>query len=139
MAVRDFAFHAHPSPDPSRKTDVVAHLSKLESFRNLRPGWDSYEAEPPNETALENARQVLLFLMDSESSLPVLVAPSAEGGVALVFARDSSKYADIECFNDGEVLAITSEPAQEPTIWPLTPDEEGFRTALERITTFLDA
>lgn len=138
MAVRDFAFNAHRSANP-RRSDVAAQLSKLDSFRRLRPGWDSYEADPPNETALENARQALLLFLGSESPLPVRVAPSAEGGVTLVFSWGGSKYADIECFNDGEVLAITSEPGQEPTIWPLALDKEGFDIALERITTFLDA
>ena len=126
MAVRDFAYHSRRFADPARRAEVATQLSRLDSFRSLQTGWDSYEAEPPNETALENARQVLLLFMESESSLPVRVAPSAEGGVALIFSKgDSSKYADIECFNDGEILAITSKPAQEPTIWPLTLDEEA--------------
>lgn len=139
MAVRDFASHSRRFADPPRRADVAAQLSRLDSFRSLQTGWDSYEAEPPNETALENARQVLLLFIESESSLPIRVAPSAEGGVALIFSKGDSKYADIECFNDGEILAITSEPAQEPTIWPLTLDEEAVYTAFERITTFLDA
>ena len=138
MAVRNFAFHSDPSTD-SRKSDVAAQLSSLGSFRNLHRGWDSYEAEPPSETALENAQRFIRFLMDSESSLPVRVAPSAEGGVTLVLSSGGSRYADIECFNDGEVLAIISEPAQEPTIWPVTLDEEDLGTVLAQITIFLDA
>jgi len=31
----------------------VSQLAKLDSFRELKQGWDSYDAEPPSEAALD--------------------------------------------------------------------------------------
>jgi hypothetical protein len=114
-------------------------MAKLEAFRELAPGWDSYSAPPPNETALRSARSVLRLVHEKEDVFPpVHAAPSAEGGVLLAFSGTGSKYADIECYNDGEILAILSEPACDPTIWPLTPEKAPLQAALERISAFLD-
>ena len=132
--------------DPARRkaaqavatSDLAAQMARLESFRELAPGWDSYDAPPPNETALRNARRVLRLVDEQVDISPVDVAPSAEEGVLLVFPGDGSKYADIECYNDGEILAILSEPPGEPTIWLLDLEKEQLQTALERIAQFLD-
>jgi len=105
-------------------------IARLEAFRKLAPGWDSYEAPPPNETAVRSARNILRLVHEQEDVSPVHLAPSAEGGVLLVFPGDGSKYADIECYNDGEILAILSEPAGEPTIWPLALEKEQIQIAL---------
>jgi hypothetical protein len=112
----------------------TAHLERLESFRNLKRGWDSYDAEPPGETAITNARQVLgvLWSVGLASSIRA-VSPSAEGGVGIVFAGSDQKYADIECFNDGEILAITSEGMTEPSVWPLNGEAETLRRAVDMI------
>ncbi len=81
---------------------------------------------------------MLRFVYEQEEALPVQVAPSAEGGALLVFSAGGPKYADIECYNDGEILAILSEPSSEPTIWCLTLEEEQLRSSLGRIAAFLD-
>jgi hypothetical protein len=132
--------------DPARRKDsplldragLAAQIAKLEAFRELASGWDSYDAPPPNETALQNGRAVLRFIYEQEEVPSVHLAASAEGGVLLVFSAGGPKYADIECYNDGEILAILSEPSAEPTIWPLTLEEESLSTSLQRIATFLD-
>lgn len=130
--------------NPARRSDspvaekAAEQIARLDAFRGLAPGWDSYDAPPPNETALRNGRTVLRFVHEQEEVPSVHVAPSAEGGVLLVFSAAGPKYADIECYNDGEILAILSEPSSEPTIWRLTLEEEHLQTALERIAAFLD-
>jgi hypothetical protein len=117
----------------------VAQLERLSSFRNLKRGWDSYDAEPPGETAITNARQVLSVLWSAGLASSIrAVSPSAEGGVGIVFAASDQKYADIECFNDGEILAITSEGAAEPLVWPLNGEAETLRRAIDTISTFLN-
>jgi hypothetical protein len=136
MALRDLA--RRRDSQVLGRTDLAAQLARLEAFRDLAPGWDSYDAPPPNETALRSARNVLRLVQEQEDVPAVHVAPSAEGGVLVVFSGDGPKYADIECFNDGEVLAILSAPEGEPTIWPLDPEKERLQAALARIAAFLD-
>ena len=128
MAIRNPARRRDSSA--LEKVGLAEQIARLETFRGLAPGWDSYDASPPNETALRNGRIVLGFVHEQEESPPVHVAPSAEGGVLLVFSAGGPKYADIECYNDGEILAILSEPSGEPTIWRLTLEEEQLRRFL---------
>lgn len=131
MALRDPVRHKHfPVSGNAGLTEQVARLA---AFRELAPGWDSYDAPPPNETALRSARSILQFLQEREDVPPVHAAPSSEGGVLLVFSSAGSKYADIECYNDGEILAILSESAGDPAIWPLTLEKGCLQAALERI------
>jgi hypothetical protein len=54
-----------------------------------------------------------------------------------VFAGSDQKYADIECFNDGEILSITSEGTSEPSVWTLNGETETLRRAIETIRVFL--
>jgi len=128
-----------PMGESVTDAERAAQLERLNSFRNLKHGWDSYDAEPPGETAITNARQVLdvLWSVGLTSSIRA-VSPSAEGGIGIVFAGSDQKYADIECFNDGEILAITSEGTAEPSVWPLNGETETLRRAVETISTFLN-
>lgn len=117
-------------------------LARLRSFRELSPGWDSYEADPPNETALQNAHHILRALWESEEEgthvARVRLSPSVEGGVGIIFGAAGQRYADIECFNDGEVLAITSEPGTEPVVWSVDTEPGSLRQTFRRITAFLN-
>jgi Ser/Thr protein kinase RdoA (MazF antagonist) len=104
----------------------------------LEPGWDSYEAAPPSETAILHARRLLEHLQEQEGLPPAQIAASAEGGVVVAFSR-GPKYADIECFNDGEILAMISLPPEEPTVWSLEGLETGsLHATFERIAAFLN-
>jgi hypothetical protein len=137
MALRDPVRHKHFPVSGS--ASLAEQRARLAAFRELAPEWDSYDAPAPNETALNGAQIVLQFLEERDDDVPhVHVAPSSEGGVLLVFSAAGSKYADIECYNDGEILAILSEPAEDPVIWPLRLEKEYLQAALERIAAFLD-
>jgi hypothetical protein len=126
------------------KRDVVpdreqaTQLAVLDSFRGLATGWDSYEAEPPSDVALENARRILNVLWESDLGERIRLSPSVEGGVSIVFKTPDKRYADIECFNDGEILAITSKPASEPVVWPVNLATGEIRDTLGRISNFLN-
>jgi hypothetical protein len=111
-------------------SELSAQLSQLDSFRLLRTGWDSYDAEPPNEAAIANARRILQCLWSRPTSAPFRLVPSVEGGVGIVFSGGGKKYADMECFNDGEILAITSE-GSEPTVWTIGEEADSVRKAIE--------
>jgi len=124
---------------PFHDRERSAQLARLESFRDLQQGWDSYAADAPSPAAIDSARHVLHVLWASEIALPIkAISPSVEGGVGLVFAGLDKKYADIECFNDGEILAITSEGTADPLVWSLGGKAGSIREAIEKIRTFLN-
>jgi len=99
---------------------------KLDSFGDLQQGWDSYDAPAPNACAIENARRILEFLALAGATFLVRrVAPSVEGGVGIVFACQGQRYSDIECFNDGKIIAIASDGPHEPSLLSLTTIPKG--------------
>jgi hypothetical protein len=109
---------------------------QVRGMADLQAGWDSYDAPAPSPIARTLAVRVLDELVDSELT-PSKVLPSAEGGVTIAFsATDSRRYADIECFNTGEVLAVTSDRQSEPTVWPVG-TESSVKDTIERIAAFL--
>ncbi|MEW6236938.1 MAG: hypothetical protein AB1656_16260 [Candidatus Omnitrophota bacterium] len=83
-------------------SDLMVLMNKCESFQNLKAGWDSYDAEPPNSIAINNAKTVLTYLSGSDLK-PSRIAPSVEGGVGIIFTQDC-KYLGIECLNSNEIL-----------------------------------
>lgn len=123
-----------PVPDDERS----AQLKKLESFQALQRGWDSYNAEPPSELAIANARRILHLLWSRGATAPVRLSPSVEGGVGVVFTGPKGKYADLECFNDGEILAVTSEGTSEPVVWSVEDEAGSLLLTLEKIRSFLE-
>lgn len=87
----------------------VELMTQLEALRGLEPGWDSYDARPPNRQAIESARDFLGSVLAGESApAPVRVCASVEGGVGIVFQR-GSRYADVEFLNDGSIVGGASD------------------------------
>ena len=117
---------------------------QLESLHeeNLSKEWKSYLKEMlPQDRAISNAGEVLEelkhfdSLLDS-SRLDCKVLPSANGGVGVCFFNGSI-YADIECFNAGEVLAVIDETSSQddPEVWEITDlNQKKFRESLARIS-----
>jgi hypothetical protein len=91
----------------------------------------------PNKLAYKNARLVLqlaeLFEID-----PTDVTASADGGVALCF-KTAGMYADIECFNSGEIWGIISDRVNPASTWAIEKSRAGIGTALIRIKSELNA
>jgi hypothetical protein len=122
-------------PSPRKATCHLEFLQKLESFRHLSAGWDSYEAEPPNETAIDWAGRTLDILCQMGFAAD-RIAPSVEGGVAISWRR-GRKNANIECFNTGEFLAATSDGTGNPHVRELSGEDlaqemEAIRAYIER-------
>ena len=91
---------------------------------NLEADWDSYGAEPPNDVALLAAVQVLDDLASINLD-PTSIDPSVEGGICLSFQR-GERYGDIECFNTGEILAVTST-GYDTKVWTV---KDNVRSAI---------
>ena len=106
---------------------------KLQSFRSLEAGWNGFEAEPPSDMAITQARKVLRVLHELRFK-PTRIDPSAEGGVGLTFLA-GDLYGDIECFNSGEILAATSDRIHDPDVWELGATDSEIAATVQRIRT----
>ena len=109
----------------------------LDSLRDIPEGWDGHGAEAPNDAAIANTRRVL----DSLQNLgfrPDRIAPSAEGGIMLSFYV-GKRYGDIELFNTGEILAVTSDGSGSPLVWEVAEDETAITDTLETIRDHIRA
>jgi len=95
--------HGHRVYFPTRASSLLLRELELDHLRTLPDDWDGYGAETPSEEAISLARMVLDAIHETESAIePTRVVASAEGGVVVCFAR-GDRYADIECFNSGEM------------------------------------
>jgi hypothetical protein len=121
-------------PGTVRSSDIGAYVRKLKMLRELPAGWNGYGAETPSESAVHWAQRVLETLFDFDID-PVALAPSAEGGVAISFIR-GTRAATIECLNDGDVVAVTTDRVAEPRAWDVI-GENDIRDTLQRISAFL--
>lgn len=110
-------------------------LEKLAQFRALPENWDSYGAEPPNENAAMRA-EAALRILHRLNSPPDRLAASAEGGITLSFFH-GKKYGDLEFFNTGETLVVTSNGIGTPEVWEVAEDNASLSNALEKIRDFV--
>ena len=90
---------------------------KLQNLLYLSADWNTFGAESPAELAVRTAGSILESLVRN-NLIPDGILASAEGGVAICFVRDN-KYADIECLNSGEILAVKSTRHERPYVWTL--------------------
>lgn len=94
-----------------------------------------FTAEPPNNTALNWASKTLEILSKTGLS-PTRITPSVENGIGISFISDN-RYADIECFNEGDILAVTSDGQGNPEVWEVEATMLGLTFAIEKIRVFL--
>jgi hypothetical protein len=113
----------------------LKYVSLLEQLRKLPENWDSYGADPPNLTALYWSKTVLELLLEINFT-PNKITASVENGVGISFIQ-GEKYADIECFNTGEILAVTSDKQGNPNVWQVDDNLDSIKSALEKIYVFI--
>lgn len=118
-----------------RPSWLIQAFKALSRLMALRADWDTYLSDAPSEQAIYLAREVLRTLVDQDFA-PSSLDPSSEGGVSLSF-RDGERYADIECFNSGEVLAVVSHAGQETDVWELPNLADDLPQAINRMRSFL--
>jgi hypothetical protein len=95
--------------------DAFSQLRKrLGEMRSLAEDWDSYGAPVPAPETIANATLALERLRFS-FLMPEIVAPSAEGGVAIYFSQGRQK-AFIEFLNEGDVLLARYGKDDEPNV-----------------------
>jgi hypothetical protein len=114
---------------------IAESYKKLIALSDLSANWDSYGAESPNDTALNWTKEVLRILFHLDFP-PTKITPSVENGVGISFICNN-KYADIECFNEGDILAITSDGQGNPEVWEVEATTLGITSTIEKIRVFL--
>lgn len=125
--------------DPQTDAWTAQAQEALDRLSTFPDGWDGDGTEAPNPTALAHARRALAVCV-SLSLRPDRIAPAAEGGVMLSFYV-GKRYGDLELFNTGEILAVTS-PGPDgtgPQVWEVTDDETAIRSALETLRVHVAA
>ena len=110
--------------------------AQVDALEHLSSDWDSYGAEAPNTMARKFAHQVLDSL-DALQFEPSQVVPSVEGGVVVEFVGDEIT-ADIECFNNGDILAMISDPTKPPDVWPVRSTPKDIHEAISRIRVCIE-
>src|SRR5688500_5263194 len=73
------------------------YYNKIDCFATLQKGWDSYNAEPPSQKCINEAK----FVINRLSILPHKVSPSVIGGIGISWKYDDN-YIYLEIYNDGE-------------------------------------
>lgn len=98
---------------------------------------DSFYLEgvaPPNTFALKWCLITTNVALEM-GLIPSRILPSIEEGLAVSFIRED-RYCDIECFNSGSIVAVTSDRVT-PDVWQVKRDEEDIRRSLIKIASFL--
>ena len=108
-------------------------IKTISKLQGLETSYDGYGTRPPNKTAAEYASRVLSALEDLDFQ-PSAIDPSSDEGICISF-RKHNLYADVECFNNGEVFAETKVDGEEPTIWAIEPQE--INETITKINSFI--
>lgn len=114
---------------------ISRYYRQLDEFKELQDNWNGYGSEAPNNIALTLSHELGDILHEREFE-PTRVLPSAEEGVGVSFAS-GEKRAIIECFNDGDVVAVTYEDDGEPRVWEVGSSEVDLREAVDHIYDFI--
>jgi len=104
---------------------------RLKATAALAADWDTYGAEPPNDTARAIAARALNEL-EAEALPPTRLMPSSEGGVAISFIEGDNR-AEIEIYNTGEIAVATYTSDSEPVVWELDGSAPAWKQAIHNI------
>jgi hypothetical protein len=104
---------------------------------SLQHGWDTYDAEAPNELARTTAKDILRIL-EQEALPPSRLLPSREGGITISFA-EGSRRAEIEAYNSGEIAVAIYTPTEVLKVWELNAETRSIREAIASIRVYLTA
>ena len=108
----------------------------LDALKSLEEGWDSYSAQPPNATAIENAKRLVLASARA-SMLPDRIEPSAMGGVGITFSRDRREVV-VEFYNGGTAHALfVDEATADMNTQPVPTTQAGLLHLLKDARAYL--
>ncbi len=97
------------------------YSQKMSELNKLAENWKDLEIEPPNNLSIYWASECLEYLR--KLTFPCdRIAASVDEGVCISFLskKYQNRYADIEFFNNGEILAAKSDRVSTPEIWQIS-------------------
>jgi hypothetical protein len=119
------------------KKQFEAAQRDVAGLSSLQHGWDSYDAEPPNELARSTTRDILR-LLEHEAMPPSRLLPSRERGITISFA-EGLRRAEIEAYNSGEIAVAIYTPTDVLKVWELNAENASIREAIASIRVYLTA
>jgi hypothetical protein len=121
---------------PMRRVAVPPpYHPRIADLSRLNPGWDGEGAPVPNEVSLRWATRLVEAAHGLEVE-PNAVMACVDGGVSLLFARQSRK-ALIECFNEGDVTAVLADATGSEEAWMISETPINLTASVMRIRDFL--
>jgi len=126
--------HSISVPARSRPKTWEVRLTELSL---LAPGWDSYDADPPQSEPLAAAKVFLACLRES-SKEPATLNPTVVGGLGFTF-RNGDRKAYIEFRNTGSLLMLLSDGVNPSSVKRYLKDIPAYRDIISSIETYLNA
>jgi hypothetical protein len=111
-------------------------VNELLSLESLPKGWNSYGAEPPSPDSVARAKAFLaspvLF-----AALPSSITPSAEGGVAILFAGANGHRVLVEFLNCNEDYGLFYNLLGDSQTIMCDSNPDSKSALLARVATYL--
>lgn len=125
-------------PKPYIRGWYSESMSQLRDLEILSKNWKDDEILPPNRVAFYWATEALEVLRKIDFPCN-RIAVSIDEGICIAFLskKNKDKYADIEFFNSGEILAVTTDRISKPRIWEVSIG--NIDKSLKEIRRFIDA
>ncbi len=97
---------------------------RVESYQNLKPGWDGYDARPPSSVAITNALAFIDVLRLLKMP-PVWIEPSSDNSILLELkVQDETQEWDF--YSDGEVAVLRERPGLDDVCVSVEPTPANF-------------
>lgn len=87
------------------------NIEKIKGFANLQKNWDSYGADPPNESVINKA----ITLYEKLTRKPDKISPSVVGGIGFIYRGKDRIYIEIENIN-ASILYVLKYDTDEPVV-----------------------
>lgn len=115
------------------------YLERIKEFQKIKLSVKSWEKDfdCPNIKAIYWADYILDILRVLDIRFRKVI-PSVSGGIALCF-MDGKRYADIECFNDGSILAVKNLGYGKPHVWTVHQDDCSIKKSIIEIQEFFES
>lgn len=105
----------------SQATAKIAQIkNEILALSCLSKGWDSYDAEPPAETAINHAMQIVGHL-EFMGIVPDWCVPTSDGSILLQFQCQRVAY-KWEFESDGDIGVMVKSPDEAPEYLDLPPN-----------------
>jgi len=119
---------------------VIAQIQldhRMRQLGSLPATWSKDGIERPSQLAISRAQDIAKAFIEF-GLIPDTIVASADGGVAICFIRNQ-KYADIECYNSGDILAVRYSNQDDPKAWALQPNAVASDATIQEFSKYLSA